>query len=203
MSTAKGSKTNTLISVIIFSFSILGINLLFVLLWYAGLWAILDEFFLTDSPCGEISYQCLYTAGPILLLVYLASYIYGITLGFGVLRWILHIQGNYLGTSAFALVGAALTPLILVPYLAVLAVLYPPFAFLLGVVFAVVVGVASGFGYVKKEQGFSSKIGKLGVVAGCFFLIIALAAPIPFVRGTLDVRRLFVGARQQCRLGQR
>jgi len=181
MSTAKGSKTDTLKAVTTFAFTIVGINLLFVFLWYAGLWAVLDEFFLRDSPCGEVSFGCVYPAGVLLLLVYLASYSFGIILGFGAMRWILRIPGNYLGTFAYALIGAALTPFILVPHLAVLAVLYPPFAFLLGVVFAVVVGVASGFVYFKQKQGFSSWIGKLGVVASCFFLIIALAALIPFV----------------------
>jgi hypothetical protein len=173
-------------AVFVFSLCILAINALLVLLFQIGFWEILWDQFYEAPMCNEVAYQCLYPWVALLLFVSFASYSYGIISGIAILRGILRIKGNYLGTLAFALIGAVPTLFLLLPLL-ILAIfsLYPYFGVVLGIGFSVLVGVAAGFGYVREQQGFSSAIGVLGLVSGAFFLIIGIAFLISFVQGVL------------------
>ncbi len=101
MNNTKVSKTNTLKAVTAFSLSILAINALLVLLFQIGFWEILWDQFYEAPMCNEVAYHCLYPWVALLLFVSFASYSYGIISGIAILRGILRIKGNYLGTMAF------------------------------------------------------------------------------------------------------
>ncbi len=184
MNNTKVSKTNTLKAVTAFSLFILAINALLVLLFQIGFWEILWDQFYEAPMCNEVAYHCLYPWVALLLFVSFASYSYGIISGIAILRGILRIKGNYLGTLAFALIGAVPTLFLLLPHL-ILSIfsLYPYFGVVLGVGFAAVVAVAAGFGYVKEEWGLLSWVRVLGVGAGVFFLSTGLAFLFSSIRG--------------------
>ena len=182
MNITKGSKANTIKAATVFSLCILGFNPLLVWSLEAGHWGLVESY--VFGECGDGGLACLAIFSVLVIFVSFASYTYGIVLGLGIIRRILHIEGNYLGSFAYALIGAVPTiflpvfyfllnfPLGLHPYLAVL-----------GLAFAVLVGVVSGIGYVREEQGFSSWVRVLGVFSGTFFLIIGITYSISALLG--------------------
>jgi len=189
MNKAKGSKTNTIKAVTVFSLCLLAFSALVV-----GLFPILGmiyfEFFYRDDSCQHL-YRCLVKWGTVLLFVGFASYSYGIILGLGVLRGILRIEGNYLGAFAYGLIGAIPTLLFPVISIFVSADMYfhtrsnalLVFNFGIGFAFALVVAAAAGFGYFKEGWGSSSWIRVLGIVSGVFFLIIGITFLFSSIRG--------------------
>jgi len=183
MNITKGSNTNTIKAVSVFSLCILAFNPLLVLFYWLGGWEILGDYFFRDSSCGGITSQCLFRYIVVFLLVYFASYSYGIFLGLGVLRGILRVKGNYFGTFAYALIGAIPTLFVLIPSPLYLLLLDLTIAVVLGTALAVLVGVAAGFGYVKKGWGFLNWVRVAGIVSGVFFLIIGIAFLFSSIRG--------------------
>ena len=183
MYNAKGSQTNLKKAVTAFSLCILAFKTLLGFFYWVGGWEILSDYFFGDSSCDGMSMQCLFQNIVVLLLVYFASYSYGIILGLGVLRGILRIKGNYFGTFAYALIGAVPALLVLIPSPLYLLVLDITISVVLATALAFLVGVAAGFGYVKEGWGFSSWIRVLGVVSVVFFVIIGIAFLFSSIRG--------------------
>ena len=178
----KDSRTNTIKAVTVFSLSILAVNTLLVLLFEIGVWEILWDYIYEDPMCNEVSYHCLYPWVVLFLLVCFASYSYGIIFGLAIIRGILRIKGNYLGTLASALIGAIPTLFLLVPLLFLYIVtLYPYSGVVVAIGFAAVVAVAAGIGYGRELQGAASAIGVLGIVSGAFFSIVGIALLVPVV----------------------
>ncbi len=180
---ARGSKNKLIKPVIVFPLSILVFQPLLLLLYWLGFWEIWGDYFYGDRRCGELSLPCLFPYIFFLLFLYFASYSYGIFLGLGVTRGILRMEGNYLGTFAYGLIGAVPTLFILIP--SPLYILLADFtiAVILGTALAVIVGVAAGFGYVKEGRGFLSWVRLLGVFSGAFFLIIGITYSISALLG--------------------
>ena len=183
MNNTKVSKTNTIKPVIVFSLSILAFNPLLVLFYWLGGWEILGDYFFRDSSCGGITSQCLFRYIVVFLLVYFASYSYGIILGLGIMRGVLRMEGNWLGTFAFGLIGAVPTLFILIPSHIYIFLRELTIAIVLGTALAVIVGVAAGFGYFKQGRGFLSWVRVLGVFSGAFFLIIGITYSISALLG--------------------
>ena len=180
MSSLEASKTSTKKAVIIFYLGILGFNPLLSWFHSAILEDIFWEYFIVYACTPS---QCLVPLG-IVTFASLASYSYGIIVGLGILRWILRTKGNYLGTFAYALIGAVPTFLLILAYLEnPLALLNPTYGVVLGIGFSVIVGVASGFGYVKEGRGFLSWVRVLGVFSGAFFLIVGIGFIIFHILG--------------------
>ena len=166
----------------VFSLCILAINALLVLLFQIGFWEILWDQFYEAPMCNEVAYHCLYP-WVALLLLWFASYSYGIFVGLGVTRGILRMGGNYLGTFAYGLIGAVPTLFILIPSPFYILLVDLHIAIILGTALAVMVGVAAGFGYVKEGWGFLSWVRVLGVVSGAFFLFIGIVFLFSSIRG--------------------